>query len=72
MDIEELEESLSEILPVGFQIETNKKGQIVIFTGLKQSEDGELISLLSEEEDEDAFDSDFESLDSLDEDEDDE
>lgn len=70
MDIEELEEALSEILPVGFQIETNKKGQIIILSGLKSTDDGDLVSILSEDEDDDVFDSDFESLDSLDEDDD--
>lgn len=69
MNIEDLEEALSDILPVGFQIETNKKGQLIILTGLIQDDDGELVSIDADEDDEDAeFDPDFESLDSLDED----
>lgn len=71
MNIEDLEEALSDILPVGFQIETNKKGQLVILTGLIQDDDGELVSMDADEEDEDAdFDPDFEPLDSLDDDDD--
>lgn len=69
MNIEDLEEALSDILPVGFQIETNKKGQLIILTGLIQDDDGELVSMDDEDEDAD-FDPDFEPLDSLDEDDD--
>ena len=64
MDLEALEEALSDILPVGFVIETNKKGQIIVLTNLRQDDDGELVSMDDEEEDEDV-DADFESLDAL-------
>ncbi len=66
MNLEELEEVLSEVLPAGFQIETDKNGQIVILTHLHQDDDGELVDFDSDEEDED-FDPDFESLDMLEE-----
>jgi len=69
MNLEELEEALEEFLPAGFEIETNSKGQIVIYTNLKQDDDGELVSLDDYEED---VDPDFERLedeDELDEDE---
>lgn len=69
MNIEELEEALEEILPPGFEIETNSKGQLVIYTNLKQDDDGELVSMDDSEED---VDPDFERLedeDDLDEDE---
>jgi hypothetical protein len=68
MLIDDLEEALSEILPVGFQIETNKRGQIIILTNLRADDDGELIDFDSEE----AEESEFDPLDDEDEDEDDE
>lgn len=60
MNIEELEEALSEVLSFGFEITTNKKGEVIILTGMKEDEDGELISL--EEEDDPDADPDFEPL----------
>lgn len=61
MNIEDLEEALDELFPErNFSIETDKHGQVVIYTGLKQEEDGELIPM-DVEEDED-FDPDTESL----------
>ena len=51
MDITDLEEELGNILPPGFSIETNKQGEIVILTGLKEDDDGELIPLDVEEVD---------------------
>jgi translation initiation factor 6 (eIF-6) len=69
MNLEELEEALEEVLPAGFQIETDNHGQIVIYTGLRQDDDGELVSTDDTEED---FDPEFDRLDDegLDEDED--
>ena len=61
MNIEELEEILEEALQPGFSIETDKHGQIVILTGLKQDDDGELVPVEDDEVDPDA-DPDFESL----------
>lgn len=68
MNIEELEEALSDILPVGFQIDTDKRGQLIIFTNLSQDEDGELLDFEGDDEDEDPdFDPDFEPLEEEDE-----
>ena len=36
MNIVDLEELLAEFLPSGFRIDTNKKGEVVIFTNLKK------------------------------------
>lgn len=69
MNLEELEEALSEILPTGFTIETDKHGQIIICTGLCQEEDGELVDFEDDEEDPD-FDDEFEQLEDEDADED--
>lgn len=60
MNIEELEEALDELLPGGFSIETNSRGEVIIYTGLKQDEDGELTHI-EVEEDED-FDPDTDPL----------
>lgn len=67
MNLEMLEEALDEILPPGYAIETNKKGEVVIFTNLKEEEaDGELV-LFSEDETDPDFDPDFDPLDAEDE-----
>lgn len=58
--IEELEEALDDILPGGFSIETNSKGEVVIYTGMQQDEDGQLTPM-DVEEDED-FDPDTDPL----------
>jgi hypothetical protein len=68
MNIEELEEALEDILPAGFQIETDNHGQLIIYTGLAQDDDGELVDFESDEEDPD-FDPDFEPIGEEDEDE---
>lgn len=70
MNIEELEEALAEILPAGFQIDTNKHGQIIISTNLTQDDDGELIDFESDEDEDLDFDPDSEPLEE-DDDEDD-
>lgn len=62
MNIEELEEALEELFPDrNWSIETDSHGQIVIFTGLKEEEDGELVLFDAEEDEE--LDPDTESLD---------
>lgn len=66
MNLEDLEEALEDVLPGGFQIETDKHGRVVIFTNLRQEEDGELVDL-EEDVDPDA-DPDFEPLEDEDED----
>ena len=65
--IEELEEALEDILPAGFQIETDKNGRIIIFTNYRENEDGELVDIEDDEVDPDA-DPDFEPLEDEDED----
>ena len=60
MTIEELEEALSEVLP-GFSIETDNSGELIIHTGLREDEDGDLVEFESEEEDP-TFDPDVEPL----------
>lgn len=60
MNIEELEEALDELFPGGFSIETDSHGQVIVYTGLKQDEDGELLPI-DIEEDED-FDPDTDPL----------
>ena len=70
MNIEELEEALEDILPVGFQIDTDKHGQIVILTNLSQDEDGELVELESDEEEDLDVDPDFEPLEEEDDEDD--
>lgn len=42
MNLEELQESLEDILPEGFQITLDARGQVVIKTGLVEDESGEL------------------------------
>ena len=61
MDLRELEDALEEILPSGFQVSTNKQGQIVILTGLKEDEDsGDLVDFESEPDEEMDFESSYE------------
>jgi hypothetical protein len=64
MNFEELEEALDDLLPPGFSIETDKYGQIIILTNLRQDEDGELYTILDDE-----VDQNFDTLDEIDEDE---
>lgn len=56
MNVETLEELISEILPDGFRIELNKHKQVVIYTNLTCDDDGELVSLTDESEMEDDLD----------------
>lgn len=69
MTYEELEEALQDILGNGYQIDKDNHGQIIIYTGLREEDDGELVEFESDDDDDD-FDPEFEPLD--DEDEDDE
>ncbi len=62
MDYSELQEELQELIPSA-RIETNRQGQIVIFTGLRIGDGDELIELDDDDEDVDlVFDSDTVSL----------
>jgi hypothetical protein len=62
MNLDELEESLAEFLPSGFQIEVNKHGQLIILTGLRKDDDGELVDFEPEEDEDLEFDPEFEPL----------
>ena len=73
MTLEDLEEALQEILPTGFEIDVATNGQIIIYTGLSQDDDGQLVEFeYDEDEDDEEFDPDMEYLDEEDDDEDDE
>jgi len=66
MDLETLEEMLSDFLPGGFHIETSKKGELIIYTGLHQDDDGELVDIKGELEEDPDFpegEEEFERLD---------
>jgi hypothetical protein len=66
--LEALEEALAKILPPDFEIGLDKNGQIIIFTGLIESEDGELIPL--DDETAPDLDPDFETHEEEDDEED--
>ena len=53
MDLETLEEELGNILINGFVIEKDKKGRVIIITGLIEKSDGELSFLDDEDMDDD-------------------
>jgi hypothetical protein len=62
MNLDELEEALGEILSSAFHIEVDKRGQLVILTGLRKEDDGELVDIEEDEDEDPDFDSDFEPL----------
>lgn len=70
MTLEDLEEALEEILPHGFEVDTDKNGQIVIYTGLTQDDEGDLVEFEDDDDDdkEEIEDFDFESLEEDDDD----
>lgn len=73
MNIEELEESLVDLLGDNFDIDTDSEGQIIIYTGLREDDEGELEEFVSEEDMEEIdVDPDQEELDELDGDDDEE
>ena len=53
MNLDDLEEALEDVLPSGFHIERDNHGQIIIMTGLRQDEDGELVDYVRDEDEED-------------------
>ena len=69
MNLSELEEALEELLPPGYSIEVNKRGEVVIFTNLKEGEDDEDLIVMSDDEVDPDFDPDFDPLDVESEDE---
>jgi len=68
MNIDELEEALGEILPTRFQIGSDENGQLIIYTGLTQDDDGDLVDYEDEDDEDDDIDPDFEPLPEDDED----
>lgn len=68
MDLVELEELLSEYMPA-LSIEKNRHGEVIIYTNLKEAEEGgELVALDEEEIEEDPdFGADVESFEEDDE-----
>ena len=52
MFLEDLEEALVDLLGDDFSIRTDDDGQILIFTGLMENDEGELTSLYDGEEEE--------------------
>lgn len=52
MTFDELEEALEEIIP-GFSIGEDNHGQLIIYTNLRQNDDGELEDFEEDEEDPD-------------------
>ena len=71
MLLEEFEELLDDTLPAGWLLETNRKGEIIIKTNCRKDDDGELVSM-DEELDEEATFDDEETVPLEDEDEDEE
>lgn len=53
MTLDDLEEALADILPAGFQVETDNHGQVIIYTGLSLDDDGELVDFEPSDDDED-------------------
>lgn len=74
MNIEDLQEELETILPDGFTIDTDHNGELIIRTGLRQEDDGELVPFDGDEDEDDEEDEEFDpDLEPLgDEDDDDE
>jgi len=74
MTLDELKELLEDNLPSDYRIATDKQGQVIIYTGLAEDRDGELVSLDELEEvdfdhdDDEEDDPEFEELDEEDDD----
>lgn len=73
MNLEELQEELDGILIAGYEVSTDSKGQVVIYTNLKEDDDGELVEMddLDDDLDDELEDLDDEELDEIEDDEDD-
>lgn len=48
--MEDLEEGLIDLLGDGYQIDVDSEGQIIIYTGLRETEDGDLEEFISDED----------------------
>lgn len=70
--IEELEEALVDVLGDGFRIDEDSHGQLVVYTGLREDDEGELVEYIDDEdlEEDPDLDPDAETLDALDRDDD--
>ena len=55
-NIEDLEEALTDLLGDNFQIDVDNDGQLIIYSGLRESEDGELEEFISEDDMEEDLD----------------
>jgi hypothetical protein len=49
-NMEDLEEALIDLFGDGFQVDVDNEGQIIIYTGLKETDDGELEEFISDED----------------------
>lgn len=54
-----LKEALEDVAP-DFYIDTNSRGQIIIYSNLIENDDGDLVKLESDDEEDDDIDPDFE------------
>lgn len=65
MNLEEFEVELEDVLTEGtFSIVADSHGQIIIYTGLMQDDDGNLVEYVNDEEDDDDEEEDEEDFDS--------
>ena len=49
-NMEDLEEALIDLFGDGFQIDVDNEGQVIIYTGLRETDDGDLEEFISEED----------------------
>lgn len=68
IDMEEMEEKLQEMFGDKYHVETDDDGQLIIFTGHSEGEDGELLVLSDEDLEDDDLDPEFEPYEEDDED----
>lgn len=66
MTLIDLEEALESVFELGFRIETDDDGQIVIHTGLTENEEGDLVPVGGVDSECEEFDNDHESYDESD------
>ena len=56
MLFDEFEEALDELLPAGWSCFVNNKGEVIIRTNCRKDDDGELVSLDDDNDEEPSFD----------------